>query len=69
MDRQAAYVIVQRNAMRMYEEGVDLPARRCSADEDLLKMMTPRRSRTASRAGYHLKHVDDIFQRVFGRSE
>jgi adenylosuccinate lyase len=20
-------------------------------------------------AGYHIKHVDDIFQRVFGRSE
>ena len=27
MDRQAAYVIVQRNAMRMYEEGVDFRRR------------------------------------------
>ena len=32
MDRQAAYVIVQRNAMRFYEEGVDFPD--CARERD-----------------------------------
>ena len=34
LDRQAAYVIVQRNAMRMYDEGVDFQTA-LSADPEL----------------------------------
>ena len=67
MDRQAAYVIVQRNAMRMYEHGVSFRASLLD-DKDLLKVMTPAEIEDCFSAGYHLKHVDDIFQRVFGRS-
>ncbi|MGZ3457345.1 MAG: adenylosuccinate lyase [Archangium sp.] len=68
MDRQAAYVIVQRNAMRMYEQGV--PFRKALLeDADLLKVMTSAEIEDCFSAGYHIKHVDDIFQRVFGRSE
>ena len=66
MDRQAAYVIVQRNAMHMFEHGGtfrDALAR----DADLLKVMTPAEIEDCFSAGYHLKHVDDIFERVFGR--
>ncbi|ATB42241.1 adenylosuccinate lyase [Cystobacter fuscus] len=66
MDRQAAYVIVQRNAMRMFEQGV--PFRQALLqDKDLLAVMTPAEIEDCFSAGYHLKHVDDIFQRVFGR--
>jgi adenylosuccinate lyase len=68
MDRQAAYVIVQRNAMRMYEQGV--PFRQALLeDADLLRVMTPEEISDCFSAGYHVRHVDDIFQRVFGRSE
>jgi adenylosuccinate lyase len=68
MDRQAAYVIVQRNAMRMYEQGVTF-RQALAEDQDLLKVMTPAEIEDCFSVGYHIKHVDDIFQRVFGRSE
>jgi adenylosuccinate lyase len=68
MDRQAAYVIVQRNAMCMYEQGVSF-RKSLLEDADLLKVMTPAEIEDCFSAGYHIKHVDDIFQRVFGRSE
>ena len=66
MDRQAAYVVVQRNAMRMYDENVDF---RTALREDvaLLAVMTPEEIDACFGAEYHLKHVDDIFERVFGR--
>ena len=37
-------------------------------DKDLLAVMTPAEIEDCFSAGYHLKHVDAIFQRVFGRS-
>jgi adenylosuccinate lyase len=67
MDRQAAYVIVQRNAMKMYEEGVSF-RESLLKDADLLKMMTPEEINDCFSTGYHTRHVDDIFRRVFGRS-
>jgi adenylosuccinate lyase len=68
MDRQAAYVIVQRNAMRMYEQGVSF-RQALAEDQELLKVMTSAEIEDCFSAGYHIKHVDDIFQRVFGRSQ
>jgi adenylosuccinate lyase len=68
MDRQAAYVIVQRNAMKMYEEGASF-REWLLQDADLLKMMTPQEINDCFSTGYHTRHVDDIFRRVFGRSE
>lgn len=65
MDRQAAYVIVQRNAMRMYEEKVDFKTA-LLADGELAKTMSPAEIATCFSTDYHLKHVDDIFSRVFG---
>jgi adenylosuccinate lyase len=67
MDRQAAYVVVQRNAMKMYEEGVSF-RESLLTDADLLKMMTPEEINDCFSTGYHTRHVDDIFRRVFGRS-
>ncbi len=68
MDRQAAYVIVQRNAMKLYEQGVDFRAS-LLADEELLKVMTPEEINDCFSTGYHTRHMADIFRRVFGRSE
>ncbi|WP_309894644.1 adenylosuccinate lyase [Archangium sp.] len=69
MDRQAAYVIVQRNAMRMYEEQGVTFRKALSEDQDLLKVMTSAELEDCFSTGYHTRHMDDIFQRVFGRSE
>jgi len=69
MDRQAAYVIVQRNAMRMYEEQGMTFRKALSEDQDLLKVMTSAEIEDCFSTGYHTRHMDDIFQRVFGRSE
>jgi adenylosuccinate lyase len=67
MDRQAAYVIVQRNAMRFYEQGTDFKTA-LLADQDLLKVMPAADVEACFTTGYHLRHVDQIFQRVFGRA-
>ncbi len=68
MDRQAAYVIVQRNAMRMFEHGVSF-RQALLDDQDLLKVMTPAEIEDCFSTGYHTRHMDDIFQRVFGRTQ
>jgi adenylosuccinate lyase len=65
-DRQAAYVIVQRNAMRFFEEGVPFK-QSLLQDADLAKAMTPAEIEACFSTDYHFKHVDEIFERVFGR--
>ncbi len=67
MDRQAAYVIVQRSAMRFYEQGTDFKTA-LLADPDLVKVMPPSDIEACFTTGYHLRHVDQIFERVFGRA-
>ncbi len=64
MDRQAAYVVVQRNAMRFFEEGTDFKTSLLS-DAELLKVMSPDDIAACFTTGYHLRHVDQIFERVF----
>jgi adenylosuccinate lyase len=65
-DRQAAYVIVQRNAMRMYEEGVSFK-QALLGDADLLKLMSVDEIEDCFSPNYHTKHMDDVFARVFGK--
>lgn len=65
MDRQAAYVIVQRNAMRFFEHGTPFKDNLLK-DADLLAVMSPTEVEACFTTGYHLRHVDQIFQRVFG---
>ena len=65
--RQTAYVIVQRNAMRFYEEGVNfLDA--LLADDELRQHLSEDEIRSVFDLGYHTKHVDTIFRRVFGEA-
>ncbi len=66
MDRQAAYVVIQRNAMRMYEEGVSFKDA-LAQDGELLKLMSPQEVAACFTDDYHLRHVDQIYARVFGK--
>jgi len=66
-DRQKAYVIVQRNAMRTYEDGITFKAA-LLADPELTSVLSPEDVEACFSPEYHLRHVDTVFQRVFGRS-
>ena len=63
--RDEAYAIVQRNAMRAWRgEGEFLEL--LKADKDVAKVLSAQALETLFDLGYHLKHVDTIFDRVFG---
>ncbi len=66
VDRQAAYVIVQRNAMKYYETGADFKTA-LLGDAELNALMTVPEIEACFDERNHLRHVDDIFERVFGR--
>jgi adenylosuccinate lyase len=65
VDRQAAYVIVQRNAMQHFELGTDFRTA-LRADADLAKTLSAADIDACFTTDYHLRHVEDIFARVFG---
>ena len=65
--RQTAYVFVQRNAMKFYEEGADFLTA-LLADPDLRKYLSEEEIRGVFDVTYHTKHVDTVFRRVFGRA-
>ncbi|GAB4257285.1 adenylosuccinate lyase [Deferrisoma sp.] len=66
--REEAYRMVQRNAMRVWEEGADYKAL-LAQDPDVSRLLTPEEIDEAFDIGYHLKHVDTIFRRIFGEAE
>ena len=62
--RDDAYAIVQRNAMRVWrDEGEFLKL--LKADKDVAKVLSAQELEALFDLGYHLKHVDAIFKRVF----
>jgi adenylosuccinate lyase len=63
--REEAYRIVQRNAMKVWTEGGDFLAA-LIADPDVRKALSEDMVRAQFDLGYHTKHVDTIFKRVFG---
>ncbi|MBE0616790.1 MAG: adenylosuccinate lyase, partial [Proteobacteria bacterium] len=65
VSREEAYRVVQRNAMRVWEEGADYKAL-LRADPDASRFLTQAEIDDAFDLDYHLKHVDTIFRRVFG---
>jgi adenylosuccinate lyase len=65
--REDAYAIVQRNAMRVWQgEGDFLPL--LSADNDVRKHLSEAELKQNFDLGYHFKHVDTVFERVFGKT-
>jgi len=65
VSRDDAYRLVQRNAMRVWEEGKDFMTE-LLADADVTAALSPDQIRDKFDIGYHTKHVDTIFARVFG---
>jgi adenylosuccinate lyase len=63
--REDAYRLVQRNAMRVWQgEGDFLTF--LKADKDVRKHLSEAELTENFDLGYHLKHVDTVFKRVFG---
>jgi len=62
--REQAYEWVQRNAMRSYEEARDFKEL-LLADQDVMRVLTPRDVEDAFDLKVQLRHVDAIFDRVF----
>lgn len=74
MSREDSYKAVQRNAMKVWDaagegketKGMFLAA--LKADPDVAKAVPAARIEEMFDLGYHTKHVDTIFKRVFGRA-
>jgi adenylosuccinate lyase len=64
VSRETAYEWVQRNAMRVWDEGGDFQAL-VSADPDIQKHLAPDRIGSAFSLDTYLRNVDVVFGRVF----
>ena len=64
--REDAYAIVQRNAMRVWQGEGDFLSL-LSADKDVRKHLSEAELKENFNLDYHFKHVDTIFERVFGK--
>lgn len=64
VSRENAYSLVQRNAMKVWEEGKDFQAELLN-DAEVRQHLSEEQVREAFNLNYHLKHVDTIFTRVF----
>ncbi|MEC5291742.1 adenylosuccinate lyase [Aurantimonas sp. C2-6-R+9] len=67
VSREDAYRLVQRNAMRVWEEDKDFLTE-LLADKDVTAALPEAEIREKFDLGYHTKHVGTIFERVFGRA-
>ncbi|AXC49096.1 adenylosuccinate lyase [Paracoccus suum] len=65
VSREDAYRLVQRNAMKVWEKGADFKTE-LLADPEVTAALTPAEIEDKFDLGYHTKHVDTIFARVFG---
>jgi len=64
VSREDSYRLVQRNAMKVWEQGADFQTE-LLADREVAGALGEARIREAFDLNYHLKHVDTIFKRVF----
>ena len=65
VSREDAYRLVQRNAMKVWEEGKDF-LEELLADKEVRDALSEAEIREKFNLDYHTKHVDTIFRRVFG---
>ena len=65
VSRENSYRLVQRNAMKVWEQGKDFKTE-LLADPDVLAVLSAAELEEKFDIGYHTKHVDTIFARVFG---
>lgn len=64
LEREKAYAMVQRNAMKVWESGQDFKGL-IMEDEDISGNLSKEEIEEMFDLDYHLKHVDEIFERVF----
>jgi adenylosuccinate lyase len=67
VSREDAYRLVQRNAMKVWEQGKDF-LEELLADAEVRAALSEDDIREKFDIGYHTKHVDTIFARVFGQA-
>ncbi|CAN7296862.1 adenylosuccinate lyase [Rhizobium rhizogenes] len=65
VSREDSYRLVQRNAMKVWEQGKDF-LEELLADQEVRAALSEEDLREKFDLGYHTKHVDTIFKRVFG---
>jgi adenylosuccinate lyase len=66
--REDAYRLVQRNAMKVWRSEGDFLSL-LSADEEVRAYLSEAELAENFNLDYHFKHVDQVFERVFGRSQ
>ncbi|PZM13160.1 adenylosuccinate lyase [Rhizobium tubonense] len=65
VSREDSYRLVQRNAMKVWEQGKDF-LEELLADTEVRAALSEEELREKFDLAYHTKHVDTIFKRVFG---
>ena len=65
--REEAYALVQRNAMKVWQGEGDFLAF-LTADKDVRKHLSEAELKANFDLDHHLRHVDTIFERVFGKT-
>jgi adenylosuccinate lyase len=65
VSREDSYRLVQRNAMKVWEEGADFLTE-LKGDDEVTAALSEAELEEKFDLGYHTKHVDTIFKRVFG---
>ena len=65
VSREDAYALVQRNAMKTWEQGKDFLAE-LKSDKDVTAKIPPAKLEAMFDLDYHTAQVDTIFKRVFG---
>ena len=69
LSREESYALVQRNAMKVWESDGELSLLSLlKADPDVSKRLSADELDGLFDLGYHMRHVDTIFDRVFGKS-
>ncbi|ODT13288.1 MAG: adenylosuccinate lyase [Kaistia sp. SCN 65-12] len=65
--REDAYSLVQRNAMKVWEQGADFLTE-LKNDADVTALLSDAEIEEKFDLGYHTKQIDTIFRRVFGEA-
>ena len=63
LSREKAYGIVQRNSMKVWEDGVDF-REVLLEDENVTGLLSPTELQDLFDYGYYIRYVDDVFRRV-----
>jgi adenylosuccinate lyase len=70
LSREESYALVQRNAMKVWESDGELSLLDLlKGDPDVARRLSPEQLDALFDVGYHFKHVDTIFARVFGTQD